>query len=543
MHIQRNKRVYGDKVYRSVLLRQCYYEKGKIKQRTIANLSKMPEHLIRTIELAIKKGEVSYSVKDLEFERSYSYGDVYTIYSVMKEIGIEGLLYSKRKEERDIVEMMVIGRILHPCSKLENMRWVKKRKEVFSKIFSLIDYEELGVDDFYNALDWLWKRKEKIERKINKGRGRGEGKLFLYDITSVYFEGEKGEISEYGYSRDGKRDKKQVVIGLVLDKEGYPLGIDVFKGNTSDQKTVMGKVERLKKEYGIKEAILVGDRGMITWSRIEEIEKEGGIDYITCLSHRKIEQMIKETKAPFQLSLFDEVMPVEVEYEGRRYIICKSKEREKVERRQLGRLLRRTREKLQRIKEQVERGKLKDAKKIGERVGRWKDRYKVGKYFEIEIEEGSFKYRIDKEQLDLSKRLLGCYVVVTSVSVESLSKEEVIEHYRSLALVDRAFRIIKKTLLNIRPIYHWKMRRIVAHSFICMLAYWVVVEMKKRLKNLFDENGGGKNYAYTFGNILSELEEIEVGYIKVKDIEIKQIGKISPLQKKILNFLGVELNI
>jgi len=540
MHIQRNKRIYKGKVYKSVLLRQCYYEKGKIKQKTIANLSRMPEWMIRHIELGIKKDEVCYKLSDLQFKDGYSFGDIACLYELLKETGIMDCLYSRPIEEREIVNMMIIGRILHPSSKLENTRWIEEREEAFREIFPMIDYEKMRVDKLYSALDWIERRKKRIEKRIYEGREKPI--LFLYDTSSVYFEGEEAEIGEYGYNRDKKKGKKQIVIGLTMDEGGYPLSVEVFKGNTSDQKTIKGRIEDIKKGLGVERAIIIGDRGMITEARIEEIEEEG-LEFITALTHSKIEELIKDRSSPFQLGIFDEKKEVEIGWEGRRYVLCKSKEREIKEGRELEALLQRTAEKLEKIKKQVERGKLKKAEKIGERVGRWKNKYKVGKYFETEIGEGKFRYWYKEEDLKIGRELLGCYVVVTNVGKERLSTEAVVERYRSLSLVDRAFRVIKTTLLNIHPIYHRKENRIRAHAMICMLAYYIVVEMKKRLRSLFDENGKGRNYALTFENILSSLNKIKIGYMDINGLKIQQLGKLTERQEKILKLLNIKIKV
>lgn len=539
MHIQRNKREYKGKVYTSVLLRQCYYENGKIKQRTIANLSRMPKWLIRTIELAIKKDELNYKLEDLEFEDAYSFGDIYSLWEIIEKTGLGKIIYSKRIKERELVVGMIIGRILHPSSKLENVRWIGQRKEAFSEVLSL-NYEKLEVDDLYEALDWLERSKGRIEKKL--WRANGKPKLFLYDITSVYFEGEKAEGGEYGYNRDKKKGKKQVVIGLMMDEEGYPVSVEVFNGKTSDQSTVKDKVEEIKKKYGIEKAILIGDRGMITSARMDEIEKEG-FSFITCLTHKRIKGLIEDSSTPFQIGLFDERFSVEIEYGGRRYILCKNPLREKEERSTLASLIRKTKNELNRIKNMVKRGRLKDEKKIAERVGRWKNRYKAGRYFEVEIKEGEFNFWLNKEELEIEKRLLGCYVVVTNVSKKVMGKDEVVERYKELSLVDRAFRVIKTTLLNIHPVYHWKERRIRAHTFICMLAYWIVLKMKKDLKPLFEGNGKGKEYEFTFENVLSELNQIKIGRIRIKDMEIRQLSKLTETQKRILNLLRVNLRV
>ena len=465
MHIQIVVTKKGDKEYKSVLLRESYYDKGKRKKRTLARLTKVPEYMVYQLEMALKGG-LCYKVEDLEFEDGYSIGQIGVLKGIMKQVGLEEMIYSKKTKERELVEMMVIMRVIHPSRKLENVRWIKRRKEGFKRIYK-IDYDKLKVDDLYKAMDWIEERKGRIERKLFSKRG--SGRLFLYDTTSSYLEGEKAELGEYGYGKDKKKGVKQVVIGLVQDKEGYPIGVEVFPGNTSDQKALKEKVKEMKERYKIDKAIFVGDRGMITGMRMEEIEREG-YEYITSLTHRRIKSLIEEKGGPIQLGLFDEELPMEVGYEGRRYILCKSKERGKKEKRELAMLIRKMVERYEKIKKEVEGGKLKDARKIAKKVGRWKGRYKVGKYFEEEIGEGEFNYWIKREELKLDIKLLGCYVIVTNTRKEEINTEEAVDYYRSLSLVDRAFAIMKTILLNIRPIRHRKEKRIRAHAFICM--YW-----------------------------------------------------------------------
>jgi len=537
MHIQRIKTKKGDKVYESVLLRESYYEKGKRKKRTLARLTKVPDYLVNQLEMALK-GEVGYRLEDLEFEDGYSIGQIGVLKEIMKEVGIEEMIYSKKVKERELVGMMVIMRVIHPSSKLENTRWIKREEKAWKEFYD-IDYGKLRVDDLYKAMDWLEERKGRIEKKLYKGRGRC--RLFLYDTTSSYLEGEKAEIGKFGYGKDKKKGVKQVVIGLVLDEEGYPVGVEVYPGNTSDQKTLKEKVREMKERYKLDKAIFVGDRGMITGMRMEEIEKEG-YEYITSLTHRKIKSLIEEGGF-IQLGLFDKELPLEVEKEGRRYILCKSRERCRKEKRELANLIKKTAWRYEKIRMEVEKGKLKDATKIAKKVGKWKGMYKVGKYFEEEIEEGKFNYRIKREDLKVSMKLMGCYVIVTNTSKEEIKTEEAVEYYRSLALVDRAFAIIKTILLNIRPIRHRKEKRIRAHAFICMLAYYIVWEMKKRLRKIFKENGKGRNYLYTFKGILDELKNIMVGEYSIKGIKIKKINNLSEREEMLLKELGIELKI
>ncbi|MGQ9723748.1 MAG: IS1634 family transposase, partial [Candidatus Jordarchaeum sp.] len=452
----------------------------------------------------------------------------------------DNIIYSKPSHKRDLTIAMMITRILHPSSKLENTRYILKTP-AFKDILKYINYEKLEVDDLYETLDWLNKRQRKIEKGIYSKRHKGV-RLFLYDITSVYCEGEKQELTEFGYERSKRCDKKQIVIGLVTDKDGYPLSVEVFKGNTSDQTTLIPKVKGLKERYGLKDAIIIGDRGMITESKMDKIE-ENGFLYITALTHKRIEKLIEEEKTPFQLGLFDERNIVEIEYKGDRYILCKSEKRAKEEKQTLDRLIEKTSKKLDEIKTSVMKGKLRKKEKIGMRVGRWINRWKVGKYFWVKIEEKEFEYGIEKEKLEQQKMLCGCYVIKTNIKKEEMESKDVVEHYKKLTLVERAFRIIKTTLLQIRPIYHFKERRIKAHAFICMLAYYLVCEIKKRLKKFFEKNGTGKDYKFTFNNVLDMLEDIQIGIAEIRGIKIKQLKPLNDMQNNILNCLNVKLKV
>lgn len=543
MHIQRNYRIYKGKdktkVYTSVLLRQCYYEDKKIKQKTIANLSKVPEHIIRTIELAIKKDEVYYKIDELDFEDSFSYGHIACLNHIIKDIGLDKILYSKQTKRRDLAEAMIISRALYPKSELETTRWILEEEEF--RGFYDIDYQKLRVDHLYETLDWLGKRQKKIETKLYETINE-KPILFLYDITSTYFEGDKAELSAFRYNRDKKKEKRQIVVGLVLDKNGYPLSVEVFKGNTSDQSTLIPKIKTLKETYGLETGIIVGDRGMIKESNIKNTQ-ENRFKYITALTHKKIEELIKNSSTPFQLGLFDERKLAEIWYNKRRYILCRSKERATEDNETLLGLIKKTKEKLDKIKESVEKGKLKNVDKIGIRVGRWKNRWKVGKYFEIEIKEGCFEYQINVDKIELAKELCGCYVITTSVPNDMMNSSEVVEYHKRLCLVDRAFKIIKKYLLHIQPIYHSKEIRIKAHAFLCMLAYYVVLELKKRLNELFLENSNGRNYKWTLEKIFRELRKIKLGYMEIKSIKIKQLKPLTIEQQKILRYLGVKLQV
>lgn len=540
MHVQRNRTFHKGKEYKSVLLRQCYYENGKTKQKTISNISHLPEYLIRTIEYAIKKKKENYfKVEDLEFKDSYEYGDVFVLNELINELGLDKMIYSKNIEVRKLIIAMLILRILSPSSKLENVKLIEENRAL--KELLKLNMDNLRVDDLYKALDYLRDRQDSIEKKLYK-RSKDKLHLFLYDITSVYFEGQEAELSAYGYNRDKKKGKKQVVIGLVCDKEGYPISIEVFPGNTKDSSTVKGKIEKLKERYDIEKGIIVGDRGMILESNLKDIEKDG-FQYITAVTHRRLKSLIDDVHTPFQMGLFDETSLVEIEYEGKRYILNKNPKKKKEDLETFELLLENTKNKLEEIKTSVKNKKLKKVEKIGLRVGKWINKWKVGSYFETEIKEGYFDYKLIKDKVEMNKNICGCYVITTNVDKETLNTEEVVGKYKDLILVERAFRTIKTTLLRIRPIYHWKEERIKAHAFLCMLSYYIVVEMKRRLSPLFKENGKGRNYELTYNDVLRLLSQIKVGEIEVSDLTIYQIKKLTKKQEKIMKSLKIELKL
>lgn len=524
MYIQRNKRIYKGKEYTSILLRECYYENGKIKQKTLTNLSKMPDYLIKTIELAIKKQEVSYKLSDLKFEDGYPFGDIACLSLLIKDIGLDDLIYSKPIKERNLILTLIITRILHPSTKLENIRWIKERAKVFSHFYSF-NYDKLNIDEIYESLDWLEGRQKRIEKKLLEKMEKSI--LFLYDITKTHFEGESFAFSDFSYPRRKSKTKRRVIIGLTLNNDGQPLSVRVFK------RDIKLKIEDLKKKYFIDKVVFIKDRGMITELEMKDL-KFKNIDFITSLTHQEIEELIKGSNSLFHIELFDEKSPIEIEYQDKRYIFYKSEEKKIEERKILESLLWKTRNKFDQIKRQVKNKKLKDIRKIKERIERWGTRYKVGRYFKTDISEGKFNYCLNNEELKLGRKLLGCYVIITSLDKECLSKEKIIDYYENLSLLERSFRLVKMSIFDIHPIYHGKEKRLKSYAFICMLSYYLVIEIKNRLKKLFAKEGKVENYTITFEEMLSLLNQIKVGNMKIKDLSVQQLTPITPLQKKIL---------
>ncbi len=385
---------------------------------------------------------------------------------------------------------MIAARIVDPRSNLATIRCLKRETATTSLSLEL-GLEAITQKELYRALDWLLSRQNSIERKLAK-RHLKHGTLLLYDVSSSYYTGETAHLAQYGYSRDGKRGFPQIVYGLLCEPEGRPIAIEVFEGNTSDPKTLSRQIEKVRKRFSIDRIVLVGDRGMITSARIdEELRNVEGLDWITALRSQSIKKLAEEEI--IERSLFDEKDLAEVtsdDFPGERLIVCRNPLLADRRARKREELVQATEKKLEEIVAATARKQrpLRGKDKIGVRAGTVLNRYKVGKHFILEIGEKSFSYRRNEAKINEEAALDGIYVVRTSVAAESLSSEETVRAYKSLAKVERAFRSLKTVDLKIRPIFHRLDDRIRAHVFSCMLAYYVEWHMRRRLAPLlFDD--------------------------------------------------------
>ena len=600
----------------AILLRESYRENGKVKTRTLANLSHLPKYAIDLIRRSLK-GERFVSV-DQDFEKvdSWHHGHVDAVLRAMKRLGFERLISNRRCKERDQVVAMVVGRILEPDneknSKLANTRWWET-----TTLPSMLNLDGVDEEDLYAAMDWLLERQETIEKKLAH-RHLTAGGLVLYDLTSSYFEGVTCPLAALGHNRDGKKGKLQVNYGLLTDDRGCPVAVSVFPGNTSDTKTLMTQTQMVRDRFGIKTMVLVGDRGMITQKLItDELTDISGVDWITALRSETIQKLVKEGQV--QLGLFDEVNLFEIsapDYPGERLIVCRNPELAKQRARKRRALLDATTEKLKAVRSTVEGGKLRgkdniakrleklvkkykvagqfrfkvredgfdvhiddkqkaakaaldgafkelhnvrsaiergklqarskirqkikkiitkynlsktvmvdvgpadfdvrvaDSKcastdaftsvckaiegirslvergkyggkdKIGVRAGKVVNKYKVAKHFVLNIQDDSFDFHIDETKVAAEAKLDGIYIIRTSLPIRRLSAEETVRSYKSLSQVERAFRSIKTVDLKVRPIRHYLEKRVRAHIFLCMLAYYVEWYMREAWRPL-----------------------------------------------------------
>jgi len=485
MHVAKIERKYGGRTYVSYLLRQSYRQDGKVKHRTLGNLSHLPGHLIDLVSRSLQ-GQVflaaDEAVRTLD---SKPHGHVEAILTTFDQLDLQGLLGSRPSRQRSLVLALIAQRLLFPCSKLASLRYWHST--------TLADELEVGdasSTELYQALDWLFDRQQDIERKLAR-RHLAEGGVVLYDVSSSYYEGRKCPLAQYGHDRDGKKGLPIIVYGLLTDACGRPVAVDVYPGNTGDPTTVPDQVVKLRDKFSLKRVILVGDRGMLTSTQIDTLRRYPGLGWISALRSEAIAALID--KGLLLRDRFKDVSLAEVaspDFPGERLIACYNPElaRQRGEQRQ--RLLEATQVELEKLAAQVRRRTKKplSAADIGLKAGKVIGRHKMAKHFQLQIADGSFSWKQDSAAIKQEEQLDGIYVILTSEKAEDLQAAQCVRTYKSLALVERAFRCLKGLDLLVRPIRHRLDPRVRAHVLLCMLAYYVEWHMRKALKPLLYED-------------------------------------------------------
>ena len=476
----------------AVLLRESYRdEHGRSQKRTLANLSKLPRDVIDGLKALLKGGTV-IGTGDLEIERSLPHGHVAAALAMIRKVAFDRLILSTAKDPTsrrycDLVVAMMVDRLIAPRSKLGFVRAVDEETAI-SSLGAVLGLGQVKEREAYEALDWLLERQTRIENGLAR-RHLENGVLVLYDVTSSYFEGRCCPLARYGHSRDHRRDRPQIVYGLLCTREGLPIAVEVFDGNTADPSTLRAQIEKVKDRFAISRMVLVGDRGMITSARIRDDLRPAGLDWITCLRAPAI-QALAQDEGPLQLSLFDERDLAEISapdmFPGERLIVCRNRDLADERTRKREELLVATERELARVQEQVGRknSRLKSAAGIGMAVGAVLNRKKMAKHFDVEIADGHLSWQRRIEQIAQEERLDGIYVIRTSMPAEHLDAAETVQAYKDLSRIERAFRSLKTVDLEIRPIRHWTAERVRAHVFLCMLAYHVEWLLREALAPL-----------------------------------------------------------
>lgn len=478
------------------LLRESYRDNGKVRHRTIANLSSWPDELVFGLRELLKSHRagkpVTPATDGLRIERSMPHGHVQAVVGTIRRLKLDRLISSKPCAERDRVIAMIASRILNPGSKLATTRALNPatRSNTLAEACGIDG--DLHENDFYAAMDWLLKRQPRIEKSL-AARHLRDGSLVLYDLTSSYFEGNTCPLAKPGYSRDGKKGKLQIVFGLLCDSRGCPLAVEVFDGNTADPSTVGKQIEKIRHRFGLKRVVMVGDRGMLTQARIdEELRPVEGLDWISALRSSQISSLVRN--GAIQMELFDERNLAEIsspDFPGERLVVCRNPSLASRRTHKREALLAATEAELEKIHAAITRPNrpLRGKDKIGLRVGRRIDARKMAKHFILEITDDSLSWRRDEEKIHREAATDGLYVVRTSLPPGDMSADDIVERYKDLSAVENAFRSIKTVDLKVRPINHYNPGRVRCHIFLCMLAYHVEWHMRQALKPmLFDED-------------------------------------------------------
>ena len=463
----------------AILLRESIREGKRIRKRTIANLSALTLEQAEAIRLVLK-GEQLAPAGGLDCIRSLPHGHVEAVRIAMRRLGFDKLIDGKASRERDLVAAMVAGRIIAPeASKLAMTHAFSDT--TLAEEFSVADAHE---DELYAAMDWLIERQDKIEKRLAK-RHLKEGGLVLFDLTSSSFEGVTCPLAKIGYSRDGKPGTLQVNYGLLTDARGCPVAVSVFEGNTADPRTLLPQVEKVRNSFGIASLVIVGDRGMISNVQIEAMRAMEGVNWIAALKSGAIATLANTGK--LQLDLFDErnlISFTSEDYPGERLVACRNPELAKLRAAKRRDLIAATERELQKIAGMVAGGKLAWRDKIGVRVGKVLNKYKVGKHFDLDIQDAAFSFSVNEERVAAEAALDGLYVIRASAAEADMSAEAAVLNYKRLAEVERAFRTLKGVDLQVRPIRHRLEERVKAHIFLSMLAYYVQWHLAEAWKPL-----------------------------------------------------------
>ena len=474
----------------AILLRESYRHEGKVRKRTLCNLSDWSPAHVEGLRGVLKGGTVIPAEQDaFTVTRSLPHGHVAAALGTARKIGLDRILGPDGNRCRDLVLALLIGRILDPVSKLAAARTLSPAT-ASSSLGEALGLGEVDDDELYAALDWLLARQAAIETALAR-RHLQNGTLVLYDVSSSYMEGRCCPLAKRGYSRDGKKGTLQIVYGLLCAPDGCPVAIEVFDGNTGDPTTLAPQIDKLKQRFGLSHVVLVGDRGMITEARITEDIKSAGLDWITALRGPAIKDLLNS--GALQLTLFDQRDMASItspDFPGERLVVCRNPDLAAERSRKREDLLAATEKELARIKTAVERKRnpLRGTAEIALAVGAVLNTYKMKKHFDLTITDDAFSFARKTAEIAAEAATDGLYVVRTSLPAETFDDADTVRSYKSLARVERAFRCIKTVDLNVRPVYHWLEDRVRAHVLLCMLAYYLEWHMRQCLAPmLFDD--------------------------------------------------------
>ncbi len=528
--------------YRTVLIRESYRHEGKVKHRTLSNITNLPEENIGQIKAMLSGEGTMINKSELESRNGREYGASFAFLRLARQIGLDKLIYSRKEQWREDALAMIVGRIVYQGSKLALTNLFRD-----TALWELCGHEPEQKPDpekhCYEVLDRLRKRQAAIQKRLAQQR-LTDGCLVLYDITNTWLEGEyqDSELADFGRSKSGKRGYKQIAIGLLTDAQGCPVAVEVFRGNTADETTVWEQAQNLAHRYGVEEVVFAGDRGMLTPRRIEEVNSFG-FKTLTALTHTQVNKLI--TRNVIQPGLFDEKNIAEVvdpEQPQIRYMLCKNPETMHRERATRRSMLETVSGKLKRIAA-VKRKR--DPNSVSARVGKIFSTYPVQKFFDWHVSDrGELTFTLNEQLVKAEESLDGCYVVRTDVAADKLSTDQAVDSYKRLSRVEQAFRSLKTVALEIRPVHHKTDERIRAHVFVCFLAYYLLWHAEQRLVPLFQSDGQGRHQRWSMELVVQRLANLQKETCLIGGNPIGIIrSQPDEEQQKILDFLGVTWHV
>jgi Transposase DDE domain len=571
MHVDQSGRHYttagGERrSYPTYLLRRAYRDElGRPRKETLANLTGLPPESIAALRATLKGRTLIDAEAAFEVERSVPHGDVAAAHVLASKLGLRALL-GPACRERDIGYALIVSRAVRPGPKLSTARWWQAGDTTLG-----IDLGVAGAstDEIYAAMDWLVARQPQIEKQL-AARHLAEGGIAMFDLSSSWVEGSKCELAAFGYSRDGKRGRAQVEYGLLTDPAGRPVAVEVFAGNTADPEAFKTAITRVREDFGIGRLIMVGDRGMITGTRIADLRKASGMDWITALKAPAIAALASDD-GPLQMSLFDTCNFAEIahpDYPGERLICCHNPVLAAERARKREELLAATEADLDRIKASADAGRLKDPDKIGIRVGKVIGKHNVAKHFLLHIGPGRLGWQRDHDKIAAEAALDGIYVIRTSVTGGTLDSAGVIAAYKNLKHVERDFRITKADDLDLRPIHHYLAGRVRAHVLICMLACYLTWHLRHALAELTftdqhippasdpvaaarrsaqarakdaSKHTTGGLPAYRYRDLLGHLSTLDRQTVTFNGQAIEKLTRPTPIQARAFELLGAAI--
>ena len=495
----------------AILLRESYRDAGKIKKRTIANLSDWPTEIVEGLRTLLKGGKVAPADQEsIIVRRALPHGHVAAVLGTLRNISLERMLGPPRNRCRDLVIAMIVARLIAPASKLATARMLDPLT-ASSSLGDVLGLGPVDEDELYVALDWLGERQEAIEKALAR-KHLHDGTLVLYDVSSSYVEGRCCELARLGYNRDGKKGKLQIVYGLLCAADGCPVAIEVFEGDTGDPRTLAAQIDKVKKRFALERVALVGDRGMITQARLDAEIAPAGLDWITALRAPAIRTLVEA--GALQMSLFDQRDMAAItspDYPGERLIVCRNPDLARERTRKREDLLAATEADLAVIAAAVRRARnpLHGEAEIALKVGAVVNRHKVAKHFELSIGEASFSFHRKTEAIAAEAALDGIYVVRTNLPKKLLDDAATVGAYKGLARVERAFRSLKTVDIHLRPIFHWTTPRVRAHVLLCMLAYHVEHHIRARLAPMLSDETDHEAAAALRASIVAKAERSE----------------------------------